>query len=590
MEENLISILQEEINDNINNFQEILKKEEMETGISKSYESLLKDREQARREIENNGAGKEEAEIDLQKIENEIKQLEAKKEQIRTELNQKLINKKSDMTKAKNLIEQKRKCQKIVETQEQALDSLKRRKEEAVKEIENNGAGKNEAELDLIKIDSEMAEKQKLIDDNKNTIKSIENKIDRFVSKYNIAGIVAQREEKARQEQEKIEKEFKKSKNEILDSYIDELDDFLVKKNINETSENEQEDDVQPKPKHKENKQEDDVQPEPKHEENEQEDDVQPEPEHEENKQEDDAQPEPEHEENEQEDDGQPKPEHGEEEQEDGWQPEPEHEENKPKYKIEIGRTAKITIGDKIYEVSAEEMAKKVMNQNVYDRIEAIIFNTNMEREDQIKLIDLYRNKCIVEQYKNKKIKWHEIKDKNLNPRKFVVDFFDPKKGPFKDYDPTMIVDPEIMEDVDELEIECNADELSKVNVFKRIFKKEMNRSQKADLLVAAKNLANQGIVKIKGEYKMNFAEKMLSRFSKTQRLPEPSDAQVEAAYKYNENRDKENFRDSIKNFKSEMSKEGYKEMKSLAKSEEKKNKESNDERDSEEDEEYLDI
>lgn len=545
MEENLISILQEEINDNINNFQEILKKEEMETGISKSYESLLKDREQARREIENNGAGKEEAEIDLQKIENEIKQLEAKKEQIRTELNQKLINKKSDMTKAKNLIEQKRKCQKIVETQEQALDSLKRRKEEAVKEIENNGAGKNEAELDLIKIDSEMAEKQKLIDDNKNTIKSIENKIDRFVSKYNIAGIVAQREEKARQEQEKIEKEFKKSKNEILDSYIDELDDFLVKKNINETSENEQEDDVQPKPKHKENKQEDDVQPEPKHEENEQEDDV---------------------------------------------QPEPEHEENKPKYKIEIGRTAKITIGDKIYEVSAEEMAKKVMNQNVYDRIEAIIFNTNMEREDQIKLIDLYRNKCIVEQYKNKKIKWHEIKDKNLNPRKFVVDFFDPKKGPFKDYDPTMIVDPEIMEDVDELEIECNADELSKVNVFKRIFKKEMNRSQKADLLVAAKNLANQGIVKIKGEYKMNFAEKMLSRFSKTQRLPEPSDAQVEAAYKYNENRDKENFRDSIKNFKSEMSKEGYKEMKSLAKSEEKKNKESNDERDSEEDEEYLDI
>ena len=560
MEENLISILQEEINDNINNFQEILKKEEMETGISKSYESLLKDREQARREIENNGAGKEEAEIDLQKIENEIKQLEAKKEQIRTELNQKLINKKSDMTKAKNLIEQKRKCQKIVETQEQALDSLKRRKEEAVKEIENNGAGKNEAELDLIKIDSEMAEKQKLIDDNKNTIKSIENKIDRFVSKYNIAGIVAQREEKARQEQEKIEKEFKKSKNEILDSYIDELDDFLVKKNINETSENEQEDDVQPKPKHKENKQEDDVQPEPKHEENEQEDDVQPEPEHEENKQEDDV------------------------------QPEPEHEENKPKYKIEIGRTAKITIGDKIYEVSAEEMAKKVMNQNVYDRIEAIIFNTNMEREDQIKLIDLYRNKCIVEQYKNKKIKWHEIKDKNLNPRKFVVDFFDPKKGPFKDYDPTMIVDPEIMEDVDELEIECNADELSKVNVFKRIFKKEMNRSQKADLLVAAKNLANQGIVKIKGEYKMNFAEKMLSRFSKTQRLPEPSDAQVEAAYKYNENRDKENFRDSIKNFKSEMSKEGYKEMKSLAKSEEKKNKESNDERDSEEDEEYLDI
>ena len=545
MEENLISILQEEINDNINNFQEILKKEEMETGISKSYESLLKDREQARREIENNGAGKEEAEIDLQKIENEIKQLEAKKEQIRTELNQKLINKKSDMTKAKNLIEQKRKCHKIVETQEQALDSLKRRKEEAVKEIENNGAGKNEAELDLIKIDSEMAEKQKLIDDNKNTIKSIENKIDRFVSKYNIAGIVAQREEKARQEQEKIEKEFKKSKNEILDSYIDELDDFLVKKNINETSENEQEDDVQPKPKHKENKQEDDVQPEPKHEENEQEDDV---------------------------------------------QPEPEHEENKPKYKIEIGRTAKITIGDKIYEVSAEEMAKKVMNQNVYDRIEAIIFNTNMEREDQIKLIDLYRNKCIVEQYKNKKIKWHEIKDKNLNPRKFVVDFFDPKKGPFKDYDPTMIVDPEIMEDVDELEIECNADELSKVNVFKRIFKKEMNRSQKADLLVAAKNLANQGIVKIKGEYKMNFAEKMLSRFSKTQRLPEPSDAQVEAAYKYNENRDKENFRDSIKNFKSEMSKEGYKEMKSLAKSEEKKSKESNDERDSEEDEEYLDI
>lgn len=212
MEENLINILQEEINNNINNFQEILKKEEMETGISKSYESLLKDREQARREIENNGAGKEEAEIDLQKIENEIKQLEAKKEQIRTELNQKLINKKSDMTKAKNLIEQKRKCQKIVETQEQALDSLKRRKEEAVKEIENNGAGKNEAELDLIKIDSEMAEKQKLIDDNKNTIKSIENKIDRFVSKYNIAGIVAQREEKARQEQEKIEKNLRSLK------------------------------------------------------------------------------------------------------------------------------------------------------------------------------------------------------------------------------------------------------------------------------------------------------------------------------------------------------------------------------------------
>ena len=111
-----------------------------------------------------------------------------------------------------------------------------------------------------------------------------------------------------------------------------------------------------------------------------------------------------------------------------------------------------------------------------------------------------------------------------------------------------------------------------------------MTNNEKCELLARAKIAEKLGAAKTEGEYKISAVEKMLGKFGGTLRLPEPSDAQIEAAYKYNENKDKENFKNSIRNFKSEMSKEGYKEMKSLAKTEKKQNQVSNDERDSEED------
>lgn len=242
-----------------------------------------------------------------------------------------------------------------------------------------------------------------------------------------------------------------------------------------------------------------------------------------------------------------------------------------PIYKIEIGKKAKIIMaGGHEFNIPAKDVKDGV----------------NLSKEQTIEILNKYiddENSVLLAQQLVEK---NELDTTVLNViEKSGIDD-NTKKEVLNSYFNKCLLPTE----ENKIDIKYNAKEMSKVNLWNRILKRELNNNEKSELLLKAKKAEELGIAKTEGEYKVNAIEKILGKFGGTLRLPEPSDAQIEAAYKYNENRDKENFKDSIKNFKSEMSKEGYKEMKSLAKSEEKKNKESNDERDSEEDEEYLDI
>lgn len=242
-----------------------------------------------------------------------------------------------------------------------------------------------------------------------------------------------------------------------------------------------------------------------------------------------------------------------------------------PIYKIEIGKKAKIIMaGGHEFNVPAKDV-KEGLNLSKENTLE--ILNKYIDNENSVLLAQQ-----LIKENKLDTTVLNVIAKSGIND--------DTKKEVINSYFNKCLLPKE----ENKMDIKYNAKEMSKVNILKRLFKRELTNNEKCELLLKAKKAEELGIAKTEGEYKVGAIEKILGKFGGTLRLPEPSDAQVEAAYKYNENRDKENFRDSIKNFKSEMSKEGYKEMKSLAKSEEKKNKESNDERDSEEDEEYLDI
>lgn len=242
-----------------------------------------------------------------------------------------------------------------------------------------------------------------------------------------------------------------------------------------------------------------------------------------------------------------------------------------PIYKIEIGKNAKITMaGGHEFKVNSKDVKNGL----------------NLSEEQTLELLDEYIDNDNSVLLAQQLIKENKLDTTVLNviAKSGIND--DTKKEVINSYFNKCLLPKE----ENKMDIKYNAKEMSKVNILKRLFKRELTNNEKCELLLKAKKAEELGIAKTEGEYKVGAIEKILGKFGGTLRLPKPSDAQIEAAYTYNENRDKENFKNSIKNFKSEMSKEGYKEMKSLAKSEEKKNKESNDERDSEEDEEYLDI
>lgn len=236
-----------------------------------------------------------------------------------------------------------------------------------------------------------------------------------------------------------------------------------------------------------------------------------------------------------------------------------------PIYKIEIGREAKIIMaGGYEFNVNSKDV-KEGLNLSKENTLE--ILNKYIDNENSVLLAQQ-----LIKENKLDTTVLNVIAKSGIND--------DTKKEVINSYFNKCLLPKE----ENKMDIKYNAKEMSKVNILKRLFKRELTNNEKCELLLKAKKAEELGIAKTEGEYKVGAIEKILGKFGGTLRLPKPSDAQIEAAYTYNENRDKENFKNSIKNFKSEMSKEGYKEMKSLAKSEEKKNKASNDERDSEED------
>ena len=235
-----------------------------------------------------------------------------------------------------------------------------------------------------------------------------------------------------------------------------------------------------------------------------------------------------------------------------------------PIYKIEIGKKAKIIMaGGHEFNIPAKDVKDGV----------------NLSKEQTIEILNKYiddENSVLLAQQLVEK---NELDTTVLNViEKSGIDD-NTKKEVLNSYFNKCLLPTE----ENKIDIKYNAKEMSKVNLWNRILKRELNNNEKSELLLKAKKAEELGIAKTEGEYKVNAIEKILGKFGGTLRLPEPSDAQIEAAYKYNENRDKENFKDSIRNFKSEMSKEGYKELKSLSKAEEKQNEVSSDGKDADE-------
>ena len=241
----------------------------------------------------------------------------------------------------------------------------------------------------------------------------------------------------------------------------------------------------------------------------------------------------------------------------------PNQPDKTPIYKIKIGRKAKIIMAGKHeFNIDSKDV-KEGLNLSEEQTLE--ILNEYIDNENSVLLAQGL-------------VKENKLDTTVLNViAKSGIDD-DAKKLVINSYFNKCLVP----EEESKIDVNYNAKEMSKVNVLKRLFKREITNNEKCELLARAKIAEKLGAAKTEGEYKISAVEKILGKFGGTLRLPEPSDAQIEAAYKYNENKDKENFKNSIRNFKSEMSKEGYKEMKSLAKTEKKQNQVSNDERDSE--------
>lgn len=235
-----------------------------------------------------------------------------------------------------------------------------------------------------------------------------------------------------------------------------------------------------------------------------------------------------------------------------------------PIYKIEIGKNAKITMaGGHEFKVNSKDVKNGL----------------NLSEEQTLELLDEYIDNDNSVLLAQQLIKENKFDTTVLNViAKSDMDYNTKKKLVNSYYDKCLLP-----KEVKEIDIKYNAEEMSKVNIFKRLFKRELNNNEKSELLAKAKKAEKLGIAQVEGEYKINTIEKVIGKLGGTLRLPEPSDAQVEAAYKYNENRDKEDFKGSIKNFKSEMSKEGYKELKSLSKAKEKQNEVSSDGKDADE-------
>ncbi len=222
-------------------------------------------------------------------------------------------------------------------------------------------------------------------------------------------------------------------------------------------------------------------------------------------------------------------------------------------YKIKIGRKAKISIGD--YEFN---VGKKEIKQGI-----------NLSQEEVVEILNQYLDKN-----EEKLLAEQLVKDENMDKTILtVIDKSNIDQKEKKDIINAYLNKCLLPNEENNIEIEYDAKELSKVSIFGRIFKKELNNNEKNELLLRAKKASEKDIASVNGNYKINWKEKIFGRFGGTLRMPEATDIQEEAAYEYNKNiygKNGKEFKESMKVAKENMTKEGYKELKSIAKDQKK--------------------
>lgn len=199
-------------------------------------------------------------------------------------------------------------------------------------------------------------------------------------------------------------------------------------------------------------------------------------------------------------------------------------ETNKDFLSITINNKAKISIGKNKFKVGSKKVKQGV---NLSDKEVSEILDTYIfKQEEKILAKELIRTNVMDKTILNV---IHQSKINYSGKRELINSYLNKCLVP---------------EDEKNMDVVYDAKALSRVNIFNRIFRREMNNEEKNELLIRAKKAEEMDIARVKGEYKIKFGEKIFGIFGGTLRLPEASEAQIEEAYKHNE---KINFKRSMK-------------------------------------------
>ena len=199
---------------------------------------------------------------------------------------------------------------------------------------------------------------------------------------------------------------------------------------------------------------------------------------------------------------------------------------------IIISKKAKIIVGKNEFDIKAIDVKKGI---NLSDEEVEGILNKYIDKEEERELAkQLIKNK--------------DMDTTILN----VISKLDIEQNYIKDFMNRYLNKCLVPEDEKRIRINYDANELSKVNIIKRILKREINIKEKNELLLRAKKQQEKGIARIRGDYKIGRLEKLLGAFSREKlRLPNPKDSNIDEVYEYNEKsiqpNQQQDFRDRMK-------------------------------------------
>lgn len=232
-----------------------------------------------------------------------------------------------------------------------------------------------------------------------------------------------------------------------------------------------------------------------------------------------------------------------------------------PDVKVEISKTAKITIDGNEYKISSKQV-KDAINESVYtgtNFINILAEKTKMDSKEYKKLKDVMAL--------NTGIK--NIENANPTSKKFADVLEEYKLGKFQTADNTLIMSDHNKDNVkNALNIQFDMSELQKVNIIKRIFRKEVNNNEKDSIAMMAYNYENDFGAVLNGEYNWDgdilkrisnkfkeFGDKILDKFAlpenkKVQELEEGNENTNEEEEYYNSTRNEfvENLKKSAEN------------------------------------------